>query len=298
MCAYNAGVEISALVYVLIAVLGLVFGSFFNVAIYRWPQEDRRQREWVRTPSHCPQCGARIRAYDNIPLLSYLLLRGRCRDCQAPIHWRYPVVEAGTATLWLLTTVAVSRLGLTGLAPQQLSGWHIAVAIFFVSLYFLTIIIDFQTSIIPDEISVAHLAGAWLFMWVCHGATVSPSWQASLIGMFTLSAFFLVLALFGGMGGGDAKLAVGMGALFGWPLIVAVGFVGVLLGGAVAILLLLILKLRGKYKRGIPIPFGPYLALACTICLFRGHELVNWYLGFFGLGGNPLPAAGVTGVLP
>lgn len=269
--------------YVAIALLGLVFGSFFNVAIYRWPQEDRQQREWIINPSHCPHCGARIRPYDNIPLLSFILLRGRCRDCHAAISWRYPAVEAGTAMLWLLTAWAVTRFGLSGLAPQQLSLWHVVFAIFFASLYLLTIIIDFQTSIIPDEINVAHLVGAWLFMWVCHGATLSPSWQSSLIGMFVLSAFFLVLALFGGMGFGDAKLAVGMGALFGWPLIVATGFIGVLLGGIVAITLLIVLKAQGRYKRHIPIPFGPYLALAGFICMFRGHELVSWYLRLFHL---------------
>lgn len=275
--------ELSYLAYAVIALLGLVFGSFFNVAIYRWPQEDPRKREWVVNPSHCPTCGARIRSYDNIPLISYLVLRGKCRDCKAPIHWRYPAVEAGTAILWIVTAWIVSSYGLSGLGPQAMNIWHVVFAIFFASLFFLTVIIDFQTSIIPDEISIALLAGAWLFLWLCHGSSISPHWQSSLIGMFTLSVFFLALAFFGGMGAGDAKLAAGLGALFGWPLIVAVGFIGVLLGGAVAISLIIVLKARGRYQRGIPIPFGPYLALAAYISLFRGYELVRWYLDLFKL---------------
>jgi leader peptidase (prepilin peptidase) / N-methyltransferase len=278
---YNPGVQLTPVWYALIFILGLIFGSFFNVAIYRWPQENPKDREWVRTPSHCPKCGARIRPYDNIPLLSYLILRGRCRDCRTPISWRYPAVELGTALLWLGTAWLVVQHGLTGLPPEQLSGWHIGFAIYFASLFFLTIVIDSQTQIIPDEICVALLAGAWLFMWLCHGATISPGWSASLIGMFSLSVFFLILALFGGMGSGDAKLAVGLGALFGWPLIVAVGFLAVLLGGAVAIVLLLVMKARGTYRRGIPIPFGPYLALAAYFCLFAGREISAWYLSLF-----------------
>ncbi|MDQ3024717.1 MAG: prepilin peptidase, partial [bacterium] len=90
--------------YILIGILGLVFGSFFNVAIYRWPLEDKKEREWVKTPSRCPKCGTPIRWYDNIPLFSWLiLLHGKCRACKAPISWRYPLVEAGTSVLWLLT---------------------------------------------------------------------------------------------------------------------------------------------------------------------------------------------------
>jgi prepilin signal peptidase PulO-like enzyme (type II secretory pathway) len=101
--------------------------------------------------------------------------------------------------------------------------------------------------------------------------------------MFTLSLFFFLLSYFGGMGMGDAKLAVGLGALFGWQLTLTLGFIAVLLGGIVAIVLLIVLKLLGKYRRGIPIPFGPYLAVAGMLCLFSGDDLLRWYLGMFGL---------------
>jgi leader peptidase (prepilin peptidase)/N-methyltransferase len=279
-------VQLHGLWYAFIFVLGLAFGSFFNVAIHRWPQEDPRQREWIRTPSHCPRCGARIRWYDNVPLLSYVVLSGKCRDCHAPIHWRYPAVELGTAVLWLLTAWLVAHVGLSGVGPADTTGWHVAFALLFASLYLLTVIIDFATSQIPDEITIAHFGGAWLFLWVCHGQTISPGWQSSLIGMFVLSAFFLVLWLFRGMGLGDVFLAIGLGALFGWQNVIAVGFLGVLLGGIVGVVLMVTLLMAGKYRRGIQIPFGPYLAIAAYLCLFAGNELVDWYLGLFTRGGS------------
>jgi leader peptidase (prepilin peptidase) / N-methyltransferase len=289
-------VELHPVIYTLIFLLGLVFGSFFNVAIYRWPQEDRKKHEWVTTPSHCPKCGARIRWYDNIPLISYfLLLRGKCRDCAAPISLRYPLVELSTALLWVLTAWLVARYGISLNAPTETTYWHLAFALFFTSLYLLTVIIDFETQLIPNEISIAHFIGAWCFVGYCvYSLTpgIAPDWQSSLIGMVTLSAFFFILAYFGGMGFGDVLLALGLGVLFGWQLVIAVGFLAVLMGGTVAIILLAGMFLRRNYKKKIPIPFGPYLAISAYICLFAGHQLVSWYLGLFGLGGLGSPATG------
>jgi len=284
-------VEIQPVLYAVIFLLGLCFGSFFNVAVYRWPKEDRKEREWIITPSHCPHCQSKIRWFDNIPLVSYAVLRGRCRACGAPIHWRYPAIELGTALLWLTTAWLVATVGLGNVGRDELTYWHFLFAIIFASLYFLTCVIDFQTSLIPDEITIAHFVAAWAFMLVCHGATISPGWLASVIGMFVLSLFFLVLWYFGGMGLGDVLLAVGFGVLFGWQLVIVVGFVGILLGGAVAVAVIIWLTARGKYKRGIPIPFGPYLAIAAFICLFWGQNLLDWYMGFL------KPSGAVTAML-
>jgi prepilin signal peptidase PulO-like enzyme (type II secretory pathway) len=274
-------VDLSNAWYAVIFVLGLIFGSFFNVAIHRWPQEDPKLHEWVRTSSHCPKCGARIRWYHNIPLISYIMLGGKCRDCRAPIHWRYPAVELGTALLWLGTAWLVTHLGLSGVGVENQSGWHIAFALLFASLYMLTVIIDFVTGLIPDEINIAQFAGAWLFLLLCYGHTISPSWQSSLIGLFVLSLFFLILWYFGGMGLGDVFLAAGFGVVFGWQLVIAVGFLGIILGGIVAIVMMAVLLARRRYKRRIPIPFGPYLAVAAYSCMFVGHNLIEWYLSFF-----------------
>lgn len=267
--------------YAVIFGLGLCFGSFFNVAIHRWPQEDPKQREWVRTPSHCPHCQVPIRWYDNIPLLSFAILRGRCRACGAYISWRYPAVELGTAVLWVVTAWLVGRVGLTGVEPAAQTQWHIVFGLLFASLYMLTVIIDAQTKLIPDEITLAHFLGAWLFLLLASGATISPGWQSSLIGMFVLSLFFLVLWFFGGMGLGDVFLAAGFGVLFGWKLVIVVGFLGVLLGGLVGIVTIACLWIRREYKPGRQIPFGPFLVVAAYACLFVGNELLDWYLGLF-----------------
>jgi len=282
--------QVDAWGYAALFVLGLVFGSFFNVAIYRWPNEDPHEREWVRTPSHCPHCKHPIRWYDNVPLLSFVLLRGRCRHCHALISWRYPAVELGTALLWMLTAWLVSRFGLTGVEVSRLTAWHYVFAVYFASLYMLTVVIDLQTLEIPDEITIANFAGAWLFMLACRGNTVSPGWLSSVIGMLVLSGFFYLLTLLarrqgGAMGLGDALLSIGLGALFGWKLVIAVGFVAVLLGGAVAIPILAWLLLTRRY-RGLgahPIPFGPFLALSAYACMFWGWDLVGWYIRTFHL---------------
>jgi leader peptidase (prepilin peptidase) / N-methyltransferase len=269
--------------YVLIGILGLTFGSFFNVAIYRWPLEDKKEREWVKTPSRCPKCSTPIRWYDNIPLFSWLvLLRGKCRACQAPISWRYPLVELGTALLWLLTAWLVDHQGFTGVDPAAQTGWHVFFALWFASLYLLTVIIDFETQLIPDEITIAHFIGSLTFMALCAGATISGGWVPSLIGMVALAAFYFVFCLMGAMGFGDVLLAVGIGLLFGWPLVVAQGFLSLLLGGIPAIFLMAWLVARRKYKFGTTmIAFGPYIGVAAYVCLFWGWQIVHWYLSIF-----------------
>lgn len=267
------------LAYAAVFLLGLVFGSFFNVLIYRLPQEDPREREWIRRPSHCPHCKTPIKPYDNIPLLSFAILRGRCRHCHAPISWRYPAVELGTALLWVLTVWLTSRFGLTGFTGAEMSLRHYVFAVFFASMFLLTFIIDFQTRFIPLELSIANLAGAWLFMWACHGQTISPDWVSSLIGMCVLSAFFFIFVFFKAMGSGDVFLALGLGVLFGWQLVIAVGFLGICLGGLVGLMVITYLVLRRRYKPGIEICFGPFLALAAYAGMFGIRHIVDWYVG-------------------
>ena len=265
--------------YIFIGVLGLLFGSFFNVAIYRWPQEGK-EHEWVKTPSHCPKCGAQIRWYDNIPLFSWLvLLRGKCRNCKAPISWRYPLVEAGNCILWLVTTWLVAHHGFSGVDPSQQTGWHIFFAIWFASFNLLTVIIDAETQLIPDEITVSYMLGAIAFMAICHGATVSPGWVSSIIGALALAGFYFIFERIGAMGFGDVLLALGIGFLFGWPLVAAQGLLSLMLGGIPAIFLMLWLVARRKYKFGTTfIAFGPFIGVAAYICMFWGWDIVRWYL--------------------
>lgn len=280
---YNQLVEISAAAYAGIFILGLVFGSFFNVAIHRWPLEDKKDHEWVKTPSRCPKCRARIKWYDNVPLLSYLVLGGKCRSCKAPIHWRYPAVELGNALLWSATAWAVAHFGLSRIPPADITWWHIAFIIWFVSLAFLTIVIDFQTQLIPDEITIATFVCAWAFFLVCKPHTITHGWLDSLIGMATLALPFLVFCLLGWMGLGDVLYLLGVGALLGWKLTLTAGFIAVTIGGIVAVAIVLVLLALRRYKRGIPIPFGPYLAIGAVTAAIWGERIFNWYFAQFGL---------------
>jgi len=205
------------------------------------------------------------------------------------------MVELGTAILWVITTWLVTHFGLANVAVSEIGTWHIVLAIILASLYLLTIIIDYETSLIPDEITITQFVVAWLFLWVCHGQTVSPNWIDSLIGMVALALFFFLLALPGWMGLGDVFLAAGFGVIFGWKLVILVGFLGIFMGGIYGLFLMLYLMLKGKYKFGTQVPFGPYLALSAYICLFFGTAILDWYLGLFKLGALSQSAVSMFG---
>ncbi len=275
-------VQLLPIHYALIFAFGLVFGSFFNVCIYRWPQEDPKEHEWVNTPSHCPKCGAKIKWYDNIPLFSWLiLLRGKCRACKAPISWRYPLVELGNGLLWLLTAWLVANHGFSGVPESKTSWWYLAFAIYFASLYFLTFIIDAETQTIPNEILIGHGIGSILFLWLAQGTVFSGGWLASLFSALGLAALFFLFWKFGAMGDGDGFLALGLGSLFGWPLTLSMLVISVFVGGVLGIGIIIPKMIRKTYKPGIAIAYGPFLVLGSYITMFFGHDLINWYLTNF-----------------
>ncbi len=238
---------------------GLAVGSFVNVVIARLPA----RRSIVSPPSACPRCGAPIRWYDNVPLVSFALLRGRCRDCRAGIPWRYPAVELLTGGLFLL---AVERLGVSLDLSRALVLLAALVAITG---------IDLDHQIIPDVITLPGIAAG--LGWSL--ATGHPPLPASIIGAAVGGALFFVIivASGGGMGGGDMKLGAMLGAFLGWRLLLVGIMVAVLTGGIVAIILLA-LRRRGRKDA---IPFGPYLALGGAVALLWGEEIVAWYLTAF-----------------
>ncbi len=238
-------------------VLGTVLGSFLNVVIYRLP----RGQSLVRPGSRCPRCGTPIRAADNVPLLSFLLLRGRCRACRGPIGWRYPLVEAAAGALlvaaWYRHAPAGAWVGLASAAVFSLS----LLAVFF---------IDLDHQIIPNAITYPGLA-AGLALAALQGTLVPAVLSAAGAG-----AFFLLVALVsrGGMGGGDIKLAAMMGAFLGWPG-VAVGLLVAFVVGAAAGLALIA---AGRRSRKDAIPFGPALAAGGVVALLAGDVLLRWWL--------------------
>lgn len=236
-----------------VGAFGAILGSFANVVIYRLP----RGLSIVRPGSHCPRCGAMIRPLDNVPLLSFLLLRGRCRACGRPIPARYPLVEAIMAALavavWLAFPDPVSRI----------SG--LALAFLLVAVTF----IDLDHQIIPNRLTYPGIVAGFLlalFMGRPLPALLSAAGAAALIGG-------IVVVSRGGMGVGDVKLAGVIGAFLGWPGTAVALFSAFILGGLAGVALLA-LRLRGRKDA---IPFGPALAAGALVGLFYGEAVAAWY---------------------
>ncbi len=254
-----------ALLLIFLFVIGSVFGSFLNVVIYRVPREEgwRRQLRSLLAPgSRCPACGGDIAWYDNIPILGYLLLGGKCRRCGEPISRRYPLVELATAALFAL---AGWKFGLD---------WALLPALIFIAALVAIFFIDLDFYIIPNVIVLpAAVAGLVLAVAVDPGR-----WLELLIAGAAAGAFFFAIAFIkpGGMGMGDVKLAAMLGFYLGKAVIVAV-FLGFLLG-AVAGLALIAAGRKGRKSR---IPFGPFLAAGGLVALFTGTWLLDTYLGLF-----------------
>ncbi|HKB25857.1 MAG TPA: prepilin peptidase [Methylomirabilota bacterium] len=241
-----------------VALFGLVIGSFLNVVIARLPE---RRSLW-RPRSACPACDVAIAWYDNIPVLSFLALRGRCRACGGAISSRYPVVELLTAAAFLGAWAAF------GPTPRFAVSAALLAALIAIAA------IDLQRQIIPDAITLPGIV-AGVLIGVGTGA-----WLDSVIGVLVGGGIFFVIILVqpGGMGGGDMKLGAMLGAFLGWKALLFSLFVAVTVGGVVA-LALLATGLRGRKD---PIPFGPFLALGGAAGLFWGERVVAWYLRGFG----------------
>ena len=253
-------------VYALFAIVfGMVVGSFLNVCICRMPKD----QSVVTPPSHCPHCSYQIRWYDNIPLVSYLLLRGKCRGCGAHISLQYPLVELLNGILTLLLFL---RFGPT-LA-------FVALFIFCSALVVITFI-DIEHQIIPDEISLSGIVLGFVLSFFLQG----HSWLNSLLGILLGGGSLLLVAyayqwLTGkeGMGGGDIKLLAMMGAFLGWKSIPFIIFASSMVGSVVGISMMLFQKKDSK----LAIPFGPYLAFGAVLYIFYGKPLIQWYLNLGG----------------
>lgn len=270
--------------------LGLVVGSFLNVVIYRLPlmMESRWRRDCcellevagekeetplnLATPnSHCPHCKSAIKPWQNIPVVSYLFLRGKCGSCGAPISPRYPVME-------FLTGIMTLTLGLYFSASPALLG-----AIFFTWALIALTMIDIDHQLLPDDITLPLI---WLGLILNVGGTY-VSLQDAVLGaaagyLILWSIYWLFKLLTGkeGMGYGDFKLLAALGAWLGWQALPLIILLSSLVGAACGIALMII-KRRG---REIPIPFGPYLAMAGWIALLWGDALIARYLGTVGAG--------------
>ena len=273
----------SSLFITVSVLLGLMVGSFLNVVIYRLPK--MMEQEWHNnclelqgkeiTPqekftlskprSSCPHCGHKIKVHENVPVISYLLLKGRCSACKAPISMRYPLVEALTGTLIGLTSWQF------GYTSTTLFAWAFVFAL--ITLTF----IDFDTQLLPDDITLPLLWLGLLFNLNTGFTDLKSAVIGAMAGYLVLwSVFWLFKLVRGkeGMGYGDFKLLAAIGAWFGWQLLPAVILLSSTLGAAIGIALMIMTK-RSK---DVPIPFGPFLAIGGIAALFYGQQLAMIYL--------------------
>lgn len=284
------GAQVYETIYlVMLGAFGLVFGSFANVVIYRFP----RGESVVSPGSRCPGCGHDIRWYDNLPVLSWVLLRARCRDCGEPISARYPMVEALSGVLWVAAGV---RFGV---------GAQAGAAIFLSYLLLILAFIDLDTMRLPNPLVLALYTGGLVFALIAEfgGVNVVPlvglaargplsqPTVAALVGVALGAVPSLAIAgLYGalrgraGLGMGDVKLLGAMGPFLSSYVLLAF-FGGSLLGSLIGIPLMAAARKSGeKGAGGKMIPFGPFLALAGVLTVYGGPPLVSWYLGLVGLG--------------
>ncbi|HJQ47746.1 MAG TPA: prepilin peptidase [Amycolatopsis sp.] len=256
----------------LVVLFGLAVGSFLNVVVHRVP----RGESLVAPPSHCPQCGHGVRARHNIPVFGWLVLRGRCADCQAPISPRYPLVELGTAALF---AAIAWWLGGVPELPAYL---------YFAAIGVSLALIDLDTRRLPSAIILPSYVV--LAALLTGAAAMQHDWAALLragIGGVVLFAFYFLLVLIHpqGMGFGDVRLAGILGGMLGylsWSALIVGAFGGFLLG-AVAGVAVLVAR-RGDRKTALP--FGPFMITAAVLAFFVAQPIAAWYLGL------------VTGVSP
>jgi leader peptidase (prepilin peptidase) / N-methyltransferase len=252
------------LLLVPVGLVGLVVGSFLNVVIWRVP----RGESIVRPPSHCPSCGHEVRPRDNVPVVSWLVLRGRCRDCQAPISSRYPLVELATA---LVFVVLALRIGLEPELPAYLYLGAIGIAL---------AMIDIDVKRLPNAIVLpSYVVMAVL---LSTAAAIEGEWdtllRAALAGLALYAFYFLLMLVYPrGMGFGDVKLAGILGAALGWlgwgELVVG-SFLAFLVGGVFGLALMVV----GRAGRKSAIPFGPWMLLGALLGILWGGALADLYL--------------------
>ncbi|OAH56148.1 MULTISPECIES: A24 family peptidase [Bacillaceae] len=238
---------------------GLVFGSFYNVVGLRVPV----RKSIVKPRSACSLCGHQLTTLDLIPVVSYIILKGQCRKCEARISPIYPLTELITALLFLY---AYLYFGLT---------MNFFVAILFISMLIVIVVSDLAYMLIPDKIMLFFFS-LFLIARIIHPLT---PWWDSLFGAVAGYLLLLIIAIAskGGMGGGDVKLFAVLGFVMGAKLVLLTFFLSCVFGAVIGLVLLIF----GIVKRGKPMPFGPYIAMAAIVSYFYGGEMIHWYLQFF-----------------
>lgn len=246
---------------ILIFFLGTVIGSFLNVCIYRIP----KRQSVVYPPSNCPSCGTPLKWHNLIPILSFVIQRGKCSYCGKKISLQYPIVELSNSLLYLLL---YNKFGLSIDFIFYSTIASILLIIFFIDLYH---------QIIPNSLNILILITAIIYKTIQYILyDISPNLTNSLLGIIISSGVFLLIIIIskGGMGGGDMKLIGGLGFILGLKNIALTIFLSFCLGAIISILLLLF-KIKGRKD---PIPFGPFISLAFMMVIFWGDGILLWYI--------------------
>jgi len=247
--------------YVVSIILGTLVGSFLNVCILRLPKEE----SIVWPGSHCPQCKNPIKFYDNIPLVSYIFLKGCCRHCHCAISFQYPLIEGITA---LASFILFLKFGFS------LS--YLFYFLFVAALIVITVV-DLYHQIIPDVISLPGIGVGLIASLMIPQITLFNSLVGTLLGggsLFLVATLYQSLFKREGMGGGDVKLLAMIGAFLGWKAVILTILLSSLVGSITGIIVMLLKGKDFKYA----IPFGPFLSFGAVVSLFYGENIIRWYL--------------------
>ena len=249
------------LIYFFVFVFGVCIGSFLNCAIYRLEQKKK-----ITGRSYCPKCKKQLSWMDLIPVLSFFILKGKCRNCRKSISWQYPLVELATGLLFLL------------IFDQGVPVFYWVIACFLIIIF----VYDLKHYIIPDKVLFPAIAVALAYDIFLLFATQRPllSFFSFLIAVIAASGFFLAIFLVSGgkwMGFGDVKLAILLGLILGWPNILIGLFLSFFFGAIIGVAMMILRKKSIKSE----IPFGPFLITGTLVALFWSQQIIQWYLSLF-----------------
>ena len=264
------------MIYALFFIFGLAIGSFLNSVIYRL---DTRE-SIIKTRSHCPYCKKTLSWFELIPLMSFILQKGKCLKCKKKISWQYPLVELATGILFAL----VINFQFSIFNKFSIFNFQFSISLLFwlfvVSCLIVIFVCDLKHYIIPDQVIYPAIlvAGIWYLVFGIFIRDTKYEILTTFLAALAAGAFFLAIVLVSKgkwMGVGDIKLALFMGLVLGWPKILVALFLAFLIGAFVSIILIILKKKTLKSE----VPFGPFLAGGTIIAIFWGNVLINWYLG-------------------
>ena len=248
------------ILYLIFFIVGAIFGSFINVLVYRIP----RGISIIHPPSHCPYCQRKLKPWHNIPIISYVILRGRCHYCNSRIPIRYLLIEVITS---LLFVVIYTKTGIS---------WELAQALIFTVIIVAITFIDLEHMIIPDELNIALLITGLIFSISGKGMVgIKESMIGGFIGLSIMLSIFILSG--GKMGFGDVKFLTAIGVNLGWKLTLTTFILSILTGSIIG-LTLMVLKIKDRKD---PIPFGPFISLGAMISYLTGNELIKIYWQIF-----------------